>query len=236
MRDRTTTTHACRHWALAAIAVLLFDTTARAQHYDHLHCYRVKDEANFAATVTLDALLAQFGSAECQVKGRGKLYCVAVDKTVDSFTDKSKTGIPPTGYVGEETSDGRLCYKVKCPAVELPSQQVSDQFGTRQVSKLKSQLLCTPAVAGVPPPPTTTTLPPLPLCSGGSGWPLCGGDCSGVGPTHLCEGRDDMTCACVLPCGDLDPGAGDFCVQGGGCPVDSACSELAGVCTCLFSP
>jgi len=222
---------------VASASLLLFVGVgnARAQHFDHLKCYKIKDEAKFSATVTLDALLTQFGAEQCEVKGRGKLLCVPVDKTVSVFEDKSAVGIPPTGYLGEAISDSRICYRVKCPHSDIPPELVSDQFGSRNVERFKTQMLCTPAVHGPPPTTTTTTLPPLAACSGGS-WPSCGGDCSGVGPTHLCEGRPDTSCACLLPCTDIDPGSGGFCSQGGGCPVDTECQTVAGVCTCVFSP
>ncbi len=222
--------------ASAVLCVIAAPLPASAQHYDHLKCYKIKDEANFTATVTLDALLGQFGNESCTVKGRGKMFCVPVDKAVTAFADKSSTGIPPTGYQGDEQSDSRICYRVKCPSASIAPELVSDQFGTRAVERFKTQMLCAPAVHGLPPTTTTTTLPPLPPCSGGGSWPACGGDCSGVGPTHLCDAREDMSCACVLPCMDVDPLAGGFCVQGGGCPVDTQCQDVGGSCTCVFSP
>jgi len=218
------------------VASLALSSPATAQTFDHLKCYKVRDAAKFVASATLETGLAQFVDEGCEIKGRAKLFCVPVDKTVTSFTDKSDTGIAPTGFEGEPLADSRICYRIKCPKTQIGPEVATDQFGTRSLDKFKSQLLCTPAVLGTPPPTTTTTLPPLPPCSGGSSWPSCGGDCSGVGPTHGCEARDDMTCACVLPCMSLDPGLGAVCSQGGGCPVDSVCAPLLGACACLFSP
>lgn len=219
---------------LAVIAVLVGAQGAAAQHHDHLKCYKIKDAANFVADADLEALESQFGDEACQIKGKGKLFCTPVDKTLTSFTDKTGS-TPPTGYVGDALTDSKICYKVKCPKVDIAPEVVSDQFGMRSLEKFKTQLLCAPAVLGAPPTTTTTTLPPLPNCTGGS-WPVCGGDCTSVGPTHLCEGQDDMSCACKLPCTDIDPMSGGFCVQGGGCPVDSECAEVTGVCTCVFAP
>jgi hypothetical protein len=219
--------------ALLLSAQVIAPACAGAQPFDHLKCFKVRDAAKFVATATIEAALAQFGNESCQIKGRAKLFCVPADKTVTAFTDKSQEGIPPTGYAGQDLTDARVCYRIKCPKSEIAPETATDQFGTRSFEKFKSQLLCTPAVLGTPPTTTTTTLP---TCDGGSPWPTCSGDCSSIGPTYACEARDDMTCACVRPCAELDPGQGAICSHGGGCPVDSRCDEILGVCTCVFSP
>jgi len=51
----------------------------------------------------------------------------------------------------------RLCYKIRCPAPSPPDTLVTDQFGTRTVTRLRARLSCTPAVKGGPPGPTMTT-------------------------------------------------------------------------------
>ena len=143
----------------AVIIVLTGATVAGAQPlYDHMKCYKVKDQAKFLAEVDLTALQAEFGLEHCKVKGKAKLFCIPVDKDVTAFTDKSKNGIPPVAYDGPEYTNDRVCYKIKCPPVTVGPTQITDQFGTRNVEKFKPMLLCAPAVKGVPVTTTTTVL------------------------------------------------------------------------------
>ena len=145
--------------AAGLVFVFLSVTVAQAQP-DHLHCFKAKDSAKFNATATLSALQTQFGfNEECQIKGKGKLFCVPVTKTVTAFEDKSKDGIDQVELPGQELEDDRVCYRIKCPKKDIPAQTVIDQFGTRTMEKFKSQLLCTPAIKGTPPATTTTTTP-----------------------------------------------------------------------------
>jgi hypothetical protein len=131
--------------------VLSFNVaTTQAQLFDHLKCYKVKDEAKFTVDVNLEALQAEFGMEQCAVKGKGKLFCVPTDKTPSNFVDKSKEGIPPVPFAGQQQTEDRICYKMKCPKVEIDPLQVTDQFGTRNLAKFKPSLLCTPAIKGLP--------------------------------------------------------------------------------------
>ncbi|RMF19530.1 MAG: hypothetical protein D6760_13015, partial [Deltaproteobacteria bacterium] len=159
--------------------------------YDHMKCYKVKDQAKFLAEVDLNALQSEFGLEHCVVKGKAKLFCVPVDKDVTTYTDKSKDGIPPVSYNGPEYTNDRICYKIKCPPPTINPLQVTDQFGTRNLEKFKPLMLCAPAVKGVPPTTTTTVL-------AGNGTP-CGsssecqsgnctdGFCCDVSACGLCE-------------------------------------------------
>jgi len=131
-----------------ALSVALSPTAAQAQLFDHLKCFKVKDEAKFNADATLEALQAEYGIDSCKIKGKAKLYCVPTDKQLDSFEDKSKTGIPQVSVDGPEYTFDRVCYKVKCDDTPPASELVTDQFGSRTVSKLKTQMLCTPALKG----------------------------------------------------------------------------------------
>jgi hypothetical protein len=105
---------------------------------------------NLEAFVDLDS--PQFGVApNCKV-GKAKLFCVPAEKAVISARDKAtKLPITPLPVTGPNPGD-RICYKVKCPEPFPPDTQVTDQFGTRTVTKFKTQLLCTPAVKGGVPP------------------------------------------------------------------------------------
>lgn len=139
--------------ALAVAFVFTFAGESPAQTYDHLQCFKVRDEKTFStADVDLDALLAQFGLQSCTIKGRAKKICIPADKTVTAIEDGSV--ITATS---EELGALRLCYKLKCPVPTAPALTVSDQFGSRSVDSFKAVELCTPANAGPPPTVTTTS-------------------------------------------------------------------------------
>jgi hypothetical protein len=47
------------------------------------------------------------------------------------------------------TAEDRVCYKVRCPpGVDVADQLVTDQFGSRTLSRFKVSMVCTPAVKG----------------------------------------------------------------------------------------
>jgi hypothetical protein len=145
---------------LATVALLpLLGGSGSAQVADHLKCYRVKDPLRLGGTVDLDT--PQFGlDAGCRIS-KAKLFCVPATKTNVAVTDKAtKQPITPLPVTGPDPGD-RICYTVKCPA-GVGDQEVTDQFGTRTVSKLQASLVCVPAVKGVP--TTTTTLPGCRTC------------------------------------------------------------------------
>lgn len=121
--------------ALVALVIVL-DAPARGQVPNNLKCYRMKDQQKRVWTADLDTpdLGADPG---CIIKG-AKLFCVPA-----AATNRS-TNEPPLSH--PQPGD-RICYQAKCP--NLPADQtVSDQFGTRTASKLKTSLLCTPAFRG----------------------------------------------------------------------------------------
>ncbi len=143
-----------RHVPLVLVVVFSTATDdAFAQSFDHLKCFKIRDERTFSgASVDLDALPAEFGLQSCTVKGRAKEFCVPADKTVTAIEGGTVIGVD-----GEELALNRLCYQLKCPNLDVPPQLVSDQFGSRTVSSFKTVKLCTPAVLGAPPTTTTTT-------------------------------------------------------------------------------
>jgi hypothetical protein len=221
------------HALFSVALVVVTAATSNAQPYDHLTCYKVKDAKSFSsADVSVQALQAQFGVLGCRLKAKAKLVCAPADVDVLAVDGGNHSSFP-----SDELAFDRICYRVKCTGSPPASLQMSDGFGKRELTGFKVATLCTPAVIGPPPTTTTTTLPPLPPCAGGGGFPACTGDCSGVGPNHICDPRNNLgTCACVLPCTDLDPGSGDICGTGG-CPVDSRCALLdADHCGCVFDP
>ncbi|TFH20310.1 MAG: hypothetical protein E4H03_12440, partial [Myxococcales bacterium] len=145
---------------LCTLFLALAATPAQAQ-FDHLKCYKAKDQKTFKkAQVDLTALQTQFGVSEsCEIKAKAKLFCVPVTKTVLSIEDGLDTPFP-----AEDLAFDRLCYKLKCPAAQIGPEEVSDQFGTRQLDKFKASLLCTPAVKGPAPTTTSTTTTTMQAC------------------------------------------------------------------------
>ncbi|HET9062462.1 MAG TPA: hypothetical protein VFO62_04160 [Candidatus Binatia bacterium] len=216
-----------------SLYALTFVAVAHAQPYDHLACYKVKDLKTFtSAPATLSALQSQFAALGCEIKGRARQVCVPVDAAVGPVEGGAHTTFPT-----ESVTFDRICYRVKCSGSAPVSLEMGDGFGTRTIEAFKISTICLPAVVGTTPTTTTTTLPPLPPCVGGGGFPACTGDCSGVGPNHVCDPRNgEGTCACVLPCNLLDPSGGDICGTGG-CPVDSSCALITPTnCGCVFDP
>lgn len=138
----------------AAFVLGLAATAADAQPFDHLKCYKVKDASSFSATADLfpsDSLTYE-SDAGCSIKVRSRQLCVPVSKGL--LTSDS----PQLDIGGIDLANAFLCYKVRCPATQLPPTiQMSDQFGTHTLSGLRTATVCTPAITGTPPVTTTTT-------------------------------------------------------------------------------
>jgi len=138
---------------VAAGVALTAATTASAQFYDHQKCYKFKDAKMFRSVeADIDSLRVEFGLENCDIKAKGKLYCVPADKSVTEIVDGTDTP-----FAADELAFDRICYKIKCPNVTHPPMTVSDQFGTRAGEKFKASMLCTPAVLGIPTTTTTST-------------------------------------------------------------------------------
>lgn len=117
---------------------------------DHLQCYKVKDTAIvLKGTVDLTDQLSG-ALAGCKISS-SKIYCRASAKSNPSVLNVI-TPIIPLPYTGVEIGDDqdRLCYKVSCPKVvpDIPTQTVTDQFGTHTLTKPKTGMVCTPANVG----------------------------------------------------------------------------------------
>ena len=84
----------------------------------------------------------RFGLAKgCKI-GKAKLFCVPATK----LNPQVKTNLDPPAFPveGVPIAFDQICYQIKCPKPFPEDQVVTDQFATRNISKLKPQLLCTP--------------------------------------------------------------------------------------------
>jgi hypothetical protein len=194
--------------AIGLIAGLAGTAVAQPQHLDHLKCYKIKDPANFSASVTLEALQTQFGLEQCTMKGKGKFFCVPVDKTVTAYKDKTKPPLNGMSLVSQKLAEDRICYRLKCPKVAIPTIGVSDQFGTRDIGRFVPIMLCTPARKAVIDPPDDC-LGTAPECNGAC--PNSDEICRPVGPPPA------LNCTCQPPPHDLCPDTAPTC--NGDCPV-----------------
>jgi hypothetical protein len=217
---------------VAAGLFLLPAGAARAVGLDHLQCYRITDPVKLKAVVDLDS--PQLGIAQgCRVS-RAKWFCVPAGKTVQ------EANVPILPVNGEQQSDDRVCYKVKCPKPFPPDQQVTDQFGSRVLERLVPSILCTPAHKG-PPTTTTTTMPPCGII-GQEPEQTCGGACP-AGERCAFEfgpgGNPDCRCYPddVTLCGETAfPSCGGVCLDGRACQAVRALdgpSVLLRACFCV---
>ena len=191
---------------LVGVAILTMSHSSRAQEFDNLKCYKVKDGQKFkSATVDLTPLDTPPFVVEqgCTLKGKAMKVCTPVDKQVVA-TDASELPVS-----GETLSRSFLCYKLKCPKLAVPDVQFADQFGARVLTKFQAKELCVPAerqaivtttVAGATTTTTTTTTLPLvaPCCS------TTTGQCLGVIPPSQCSefviGVPNGSCdLCIFP-------------------------------------
>lgn len=125
---------------LSAISALLLSAEASAQ-FDHLQCYKVKDNAAKAAYVaTLTPGNAAFELAPgCTIKTPAKMICTG--------TAKSAVTPPPQGAPAGPDLGTFLCYKTKCPASEA-SLTGYDQFDDHVLAVAKTGWLCAPMNTG----------------------------------------------------------------------------------------
>lgn len=212
--------------ALLLVGGSLVAGPAVAQLHDHLKCYKVRDETSFAATVDLrpadDALFAV--DVGCAVKVRSRQLCFPVEKDLVA----SSSG--QLNVTGQELNNAFLCYAVKCPAIAVPEAlQMSDQFGTRTVTRLKTSTICGPAIVGVPAPTTTLPHGPPRQCADAAA-PNCDGTCGN--PNLACV---DVAGACV--CQGQEPFMQCGLLAGaptcwGLCEGSQSCIDVSGACQC----
>ena len=169
-----------------ALGAALIAGPAQAQIGDHMRCYKIKDTQKLKGTVDIDT--AQFGLApNCKIS-KASLLCVPADKSNESVIDR-RTGDPvtPLPLSALPLPGDQLCYRVKCKDTPPPDTEVTDQFGTRLVTKFKERFLCTPAVKGTE------------FCGDGvtNGIEVCDPPDDGA-----CPGLCQADCTCGLTCGD----------------------------------
>jgi len=116
-------------------------TTLPTQVFDHLKCYRVKDPLKLKGVVDLTPTQESPFDVEegCKI-AKAKKYCIPVMKDVD----ESATNVPVVPFPGQPLVDDYICYKVRCPEVDI-TRDIVDQFGTRRLEKFKARELCVPA-------------------------------------------------------------------------------------------
>jgi hypothetical protein len=127
---------------------------------DDIKCYKARDLFPLEATVAVETLNLglYFG---CEVK-RTRLFCTAAHTTIQSVNVGPLLPIDGSG-----ADDTRICYGLTCQSATAAPQIVSDRFGSRTVTGLKTATLCTPApgltattTTVTTTTATTTTLPP----------------------------------------------------------------------------
>ncbi len=159
--------HSILSSVVTAAALGLVLASSAAAQTDHLQCHKVKDANKVTgAVIALTAGQAAFQVPEnCELKGKAIKFCVPVHKDVVKLGDAPGSLIGP----GQDLSaNDYVCYKVKCPKYDIDDTLVTDQFGERNIEKIKfPKEICVPAVKGVAT-TTTTTLPPNVCPEGGS--------------------------------------------------------------------
>jgi len=142
--------------AIATLSLIFMSVTAARAQPDHLQCHKVKDSQKFKfADVSLTAIQGPFQMpAGCTIKGKAKKFCVPVEKTVTG-TDAPGSLI---GAGPDLSAADYLCYKMKCPKIPIADTLATDQFGERDLLKIKTaQEICVPAVKGAVTATTTST-------------------------------------------------------------------------------
>jgi len=139
---------------LFAILAVLPTGQASAQNevapvYDHLRCYKARDNVKamaLADLITNEEQRALLPSEKgCYIVVNSQEFCVPVSKQRQPLASKDA---PYGDFVGFPLKNDFLCYKVRCSETQgqLPaSVKVVDQFGEHTMSGFKTATVCTPA-------------------------------------------------------------------------------------------
>lgn len=136
---------------VAAFAAVLAGSMgpASAQTLDHLKCEKVKDPLRLKGPKPswLDLTGVDGSTEQCRIVGAFRLACTPVHKEVTASIQRKLDGgfedFVPAPSDGRPEGD-KLCYKIRCTDPGPPDRDVTDQFGSRTVEKLKPFLLCGP--------------------------------------------------------------------------------------------
>jgi hypothetical protein len=177
----------------------------------------------YSLTLSNDA-----GTPGCRIKVPAKLVCLESTKSNVSPT-------PPGGGPTTSSTQGFLCYQMKCQRSGVASAEMQDQFGRRTVAFRGSTLLCAPATRGAitagptPAPGATTTTLPVGQCRFADG--RCQGQCSGG--ARCATTASGASCECrSTSCGDASaPECSGFCPTQG-----EACIFSVTGCSCVRVP
>jgi hypothetical protein len=226
--------------ALAVLLGAVLASTAHGQTLDHLKCHKMKDTLRLKATVDLTALDPNFSAQGCTI-GKAKLFCIPATKS-----NVQPPTAAPLDINGQQLTNGFICYIAKCPAPQPPDTGVSDQFGSRTLTKFVTSYICAPAIEGTvttsttqPGATTTTTTMPANLTCGNAADPECNGPCST--PGNICADVGGGHCGCVAgsaPCGQVQgptTGCAGTCATGG--PYCKTIGSGSGAsCVCSATP
>src|SRR5262245_41292642 len=136
--------------ALAVLLGAVLASTAHGQVFDHLKCQKMTDTLRLKATADFAALDPNFSAQGCIIT-KGKYLCVPATKS-----NVQPPEAAPLDINGQQLQNSFICYRAKCPGAPAPTD-VSDQFGSRTLSRFVTSFICAPAVEGSV---TTTTTQP----------------------------------------------------------------------------
>jgi hypothetical protein len=129
---------------VALLAVGLGATRAPAVT-DDLQCFKVTNQNLKKLTAVVDLNAPSIGVAPGCKLTKAKLFCTPAETTVRAGTlrdgKRPGTALP---FVGPPAEGARVCYGVKCKkhVGEAPDQVATDQFGTHQLARLTTSMLC----------------------------------------------------------------------------------------------
>lgn len=141
---------------IALLLLTLGVPTAGAQTPDHMQCFKATDATLRHLRGTVDVEAPSIGVAPGCRLSKAKLYCVPARQNVQPATlfdgGRPLTELP---YHGPDAATERICYEVKCPSGTgtAPDRAITDRFGTHALSRMQTEMVCTPATSGTLPPP-----------------------------------------------------------------------------------
>jgi hypothetical protein len=207
-------------FALGLALALGMSVRAEAQTRDHLQCFQVRDPLKLKGTVDVESKLGL--EPGCKISRVG-LYCSPAEKTVVA------ANVAVLSIDGAALPGDLMCYRILCRKPFPPDQDVTDQFGSRQVKMLVPKLLCAPVAT-----PVATPTPTPAACAGGCDDHLaCTSDACVAGIcTHSPIDADQDTFAaapCGPDCDDSNPAVSPNAVEVCGDTIDNDCDGLIDV-------